>query len=576
MTFTFPRRAAVIAALSLLALPARAAHSTVELVSRAHPSLISDSAFGAGGGQVSVSADGRFVAFTSPSPLLVEGFVDANLFYYTDVFLFDRQSGTTVLVSHSVASPLQTSNGDSESPVVSGDGRYVAFVSSGGDLVPGQVDGGSWYDVFLYDRLDGSVRLVSHKSASPVTTAGAEEYGGLAVSHSGDRVAWVSRSTEVVAGRLDVPNSSDVFLFETATGSNLLVSHSDTLPPTAGYLDSASPSMSADGRRIAFVTESTNLVQGLLDLNSAQDVFLFDLDTSLVTPVSRTAGVLYATADGESSWAEVSGDGGHVAFVSQATDLVAGQVDPNFDRDVFLADLAGDARALVSHAAGQPLVAGNHGGGDRREVVLSSDGSTVAFTSFSSDLVAPASNGRDAVYAWRSSTGGCVLASHDPDGQAIYVNELTGISADGPRTWWPGLRTRTTTPTSSRGTGPRRCSRRGAHLRGTPSRPRRAPPRARAALPATGARCSSSAAPPPWFPAACPTTTRPMPFSSTAPRGSPDSSATARPGRGPASAPGERRCLPTAAAWPSRARPATSCPGRSIPTTTRTSSSTTA
>ncbi len=433
MTFASRRRLGLVAALSLAAVPLRAAHPTVELVSRAHPSLISDSAFWASGGQVSVSADGRFVAFTSPSALLVEGFVEANLFYYTDVFLFDRQSGTTVLVSHSVASPLQTSNGDSESPVVSGDGRYVAFVSSGGDLVPGQVDGGSWYNVFLYDRLDGSLRLVSHKSASLVTTAGAEEYGGLAVSHSGDRVAWVSRSTEVVAGQLDVPDSSDVFLFETATGSNLLVSHSDTLPPTAGYLDSADPSLSADGRRIAFLTESTNLVQGLLDLNSAVDVFLFDLDTTLVTPVSRTAGVLYATANGESSWAEVSGDGGHVAFVSQATDLVTGQVDANFDRDVFVADLAGGARALVSHAAGQPLVAGNRGSGDRREVVLSSDGSTVAFKSYSSDLVEPPTNGSQAVYAWRSSTGASTLVSHDPDGEAADANELAGISSDGTR-----------------------------------------------------------------------------------------------------------------------------------------------
>lgn len=419
------------AALVLATCSLQAAHPAVELVSRAHPSLISDSAFWSDARELSVSADGRFVAFTSSSPLLVEGFVDANSSYATDVFLSDRQSGTTALVSHSVTSPLQTSNGRSERPVLSGDGRYVAFVSSGGDLVPGQVDGGSWYDVFLYDRLDGSLRLVSHKSASPVTTAGAEEYGGLAVSHSGDRVAWVSRSTEVVAGQLDVPNSSDVFLFETATGSNLLVSHSDTLPPTAGYLDSANPSTSADGRHIAFVTESTNLVQGLLDLNSAQDVFLFDLDTSLVQPVSRTAGVLYATANGESSWAEVSGDGGHVAFVSQATDLVAGQVDLNFDRDVFVADLAGGTRALVSHAAGQPWVAGNRGSGDRREVVLSSDGSTVAFKSHASDLVDPPTNGRQAVFAWRSATGDSTLVSHHPDGEAAHANELAGISSDG-------------------------------------------------------------------------------------------------------------------------------------------------
>ncbi len=433
MTLAFRRCLGLAAALSLPAGHLQAAHPTVELVSRAHPSLISDSAFGAGGGQVSVSADGRFVAFTSPSPLLVEGFVDANLFYYTDVFLFDGQSGTTVLVSHSVASPLQTSNGDSENPVVSGDGRYVAFVSSGGDLVPGQVDGGSYYDVFLYDRLDGSVRLVSHESASPVTTAGAEEYGGLAVSHSGDRVAWVSRSTEVVAGQLDVPSSSDVFLFETATGSNLLVSHSDTLPPTAGYLDSAHPSMSADGRRIAFLTESTNLVQGLLDLNSAEDVFAYDLDTSLVAAVSRTAGVLYATANGGSPWAQMSGDGSHVAFVSQATDLVAGQVDANFDSDVFVADLAGGVRALVSHAAGQPWVAGNRGSGDRREIVLSSDGSTVAFKSWASDLVDPPTNGVQAIFAWRSATGAGTLVSHHPDGEAAYANELAGISADGAR-----------------------------------------------------------------------------------------------------------------------------------------------
>ncbi len=433
MTLPFPRRAAVIAAFSLLALPARAAHPTVELVSRAHPSLISDSAFGDHGDDFSVSADGRFVAFTSGSPWLVEGYLAGSYPNLPQAFLFDRQTGVTVLVSHVAGQPLQGGNGGSAWPQISADGRWVAYLSSATDLIDGQVGGGS-REVFLHDRLVGTNRLVSHVAGSEVTAAGASYYDPLAVSAGGERVAFVSSSTQLVPGQLDVQDSDDVFLYETATGEMRLVSHSDTFPPTAGYLDSRLGGLSGDGRRVVFLSHATNLVQGLIDLNSDEDAFLYDLDSTLVTPVSRSGGPLFATANAGTSAAVLSADGGHVAFSSAASDVVAGQVESNYGSDVFLLDVASGARGLVSHAAGQPLVTGDQDSGGRPvgDLAVSGDGQAVAFLSRASDLVDPPSNSTRKAYLC-AGLSGCVVASGDTAGEALYVEELGGLSLDGSR-----------------------------------------------------------------------------------------------------------------------------------------------
>jgi hypothetical protein len=86
-----------------------------------------------------------------------------------NVFLYDRLFGTTTLVSHNAANRLQTADAASDAARISGDGRFVVFTSQATDLVAGQDGSGRFKNVFLYDRFTGNTTLVSHDVASPVT-----------------------------------------------------------------------------------------------------------------------------------------------------------------------------------------------------------------------------------------------------------------------------------------------------------------------------------------------------------------------------------------------------------------------
>ena len=422
---------ALAAALALATFPLQAAHPAVELVSRAHPSLVSDSAFGQHGDNLAVSADGRFVAFLSRSAWLVEGYVSGTYYGESQVFLFDRQSGATLVASHAAGLPLQGANGESAAPQISADGRWVAYFSSATNLIDGQ--GGSPYrNVFVYDRVTGTNRLVSHVVGSAVTAAGVSYSNALAISAGGERVAFVSSSTQLVPGQLDVQDSDDVFLYETATDVMRLVSHSDTLPPTAGYLDSRLGGLSADGRRVVFLSQATNLLQGLIDLNSSEDAFLYDSDSALVTLVSRSGGPLFATANAGTSDVVISADGTRVAFACAASDAIAGQVDSNYGDDIFDFDVTSGTRRLLSHAASVALVTGDLacGGGLGANLALSGDGQVAAFLCAASDLTSPPTNSVLKAHVCQAGAG-CVIASRDTSGVPVYVEELGGLSLDG-------------------------------------------------------------------------------------------------------------------------------------------------
>jgi Tol biopolymer transport system component len=107
------------------------------------------------------------VAFVSSATDLVAGLGSGTS--GTNVFLYDRLSGASVLVSHTSAGGTTTGNGTAFSPVISADGRYVAFLSDATNLLAGQIDANNGPDVFLYDRVSGTNTLVSHTGSSGVT-----------------------------------------------------------------------------------------------------------------------------------------------------------------------------------------------------------------------------------------------------------------------------------------------------------------------------------------------------------------------------------------------------------------------
>lgn len=354
---------------------------TVSLVSRALGS--SSTAGNDFSGDPAISDDGRYVSFFSEATNLVPEQITEPA---VNIFLFDRVEGTTTLVSRA-AGGATSGNGPSSSPfTMSGDGRYIAYVSSATDLVPGGA-GTPLGAVFLYDRRTGTNALVSRSAASE---AQASEANNPVISHDGNSIAYESFATDLVPGQIDTNDAADVFLYDREHGSTTLVSRSALSPVTTGNCYSSLPYPDARGRHIAFQSCATDLVSGVDDGNGTSDIFLFALDTGKTDLVSHSANSLTSTGDDFSDQPVISGNGRYVAYRSGATNLVPGQIDSPYSFDVFLYDRESRQTSLVSHTLGNPQQAAN---ADSEGPGLTPNGQYLVFVSSSGDLVERDFNG---------------------------------------------------------------------------------------------------------------------------------------------------------------------------------------
>ncbi|MFT4188321.1 MAG: S-layer homology domain-containing protein, partial [Aeromicrobium sp.] len=260
---------------------------------------------GPGGHTPSVSADGRYVAFVSGLSDLVADDTNGK----EDAFVQDMQTGQTSLVSATPSgSPSNTYYYGYWSQFrglsMSADGRYVAFPSGASDLVAGDTNG-SW-DVFVRDMQTGVTRLVS---ATPSGGSGNEEsgYGATSVSADGRYVAFDSSASDLVTG--DTNGSGNVFVRDMQTGQTSLVSA--TSSGGGGNDNSWDPSVSADGRYVAFDSSASDLVAG--DTNGARDVFVRDMQSG-VTRLVSAAPSCWGGSSSSSRQTSVSADGRYVAF----------------------------------------------------------------------------------------------------------------------------------------------------------------------------------------------------------------------------------------------------------------------
>jgi Tol biopolymer transport system component len=321
----------------------------------------------------SISADGRYIVFSSAASNLVPG--DTN--GVVDVFVHDQQANVTTRVSVDSSGAQQDTNlGFSDFPVISADGRFVAFSSYATNLVPGDTNGAS--DVFLHDSLTGSTTLMS------VSSAGAQ--GDLdsihpTISADGRYVAFESKATTLVAG--DTNAAIDVFVHDCVTGITLRASVSSS--GGQGNGDSVLPSLSADGRYVAFSSYASNLVPG--DTNGNVDIFVHDCQTGITTMASISSSGLQGNQ--ASAWGQLSTDGRFVLFASYASNLVPG--DTNGAEDMFVHDMLAGATTRVSvNTAG---VQGDLDSGGGSFGGISADGRYVTFHSYADNLVLGDTNG---------------------------------------------------------------------------------------------------------------------------------------------------------------------------------------
>jgi len=275
--------------------------------------------------------------------------------------------------------------------VVSADGRYVVFESYATNLVSGDLNGQQ--DVFVHDRRAGSTSRVS------VDSAGAEADGeswAPAISADGRFVAFQSRATNLVPG--DTNTTQDVFVRDCLTGETARASVDSAGAEANGR--SQFPSISADGRFVAFDSMATNLAPG--DTNGAGDVFVRDLASGTTIRASTDS---HGEEGNFASYASaISGDGSRIAFASTAENLVPG--DTNGAADIFVRDLTTGRTRRVSVDS-----SGAQANGWSVWCSISADGRTVAFYTAATNLDPLDVNGVDDAFVHDLATGETTLAS---------------------------------------------------------------------------------------------------------------------------------------------------------------------
>jgi Tol biopolymer transport system component len=376
-----------------------------------------------------ISANSRFVAFYSDATNLVSG--DTN--GYQDVFVHDRAMGG--ITRASVVSDSTQANDHSYSPAVSAGGRFVAFHSYADNLVTGDTNG--WVDVFVRDGLTGDVARVSVAGDGTEGLHGGSLYP--AISADGRFVAFYSCADNLVIS--DTLDHCDIFVRDRDTddddvfdepGEVSTVRVSVASGGTEADSDSDSPSISADGRFVAFESYATNLVAG--DTNGLFDVFLPDRDTDgdgVFDEPGQVSTVRISVASGGTegngnSWgAAISADGRYVAFESEADNLVAS--DTNEYQDIFLRDWQYGVTTRISVSS-----SGTEGDGHSEAPSISFNGQYVAFVSWAYDLDPVCNYAARHVFVrdWRTGETSCVsLASDGTQGEGDSWNP--SISADG-------------------------------------------------------------------------------------------------------------------------------------------------
>jgi len=377
--------------------------------------------------------DGGFVTFVSKASNLVAG--DNNDAY--DLFIRDTclryipddactPATTRPVMGVGGAEPNGDIGWTDTSPegslAVSFNGRYVAFVSSANNLVPGDTNGVD--DVFL---LDTCIKSYPFTSCTPgvirvsVGNDGAQAIAPAsypAVADDGRYVVFVSADSNLVAG--DTNGVADIFLRDTCRGAGVQCTPGTMRVSVAndgGQANGASGEPVFTGRYVAFSSLASNLVPG--DVNGLQDVFLRDTclgepgcvatSTRLVS-VGRLGGPANgASSDPQVSWG-LSDSQGHdyhgryVAFVSSATNLVAG--DSNGATDVFRRDTCTNepecnpSTILVSMTSTGAQISGDSWGPD----FLSWYGGSIPFVTAADGVVPGDTNGFADVYVWSGST----------------------------------------------------------------------------------------------------------------------------------------------------------------------------
>jgi Tol biopolymer transport system component len=265
-----------------------------------------------------ISSDGNWVVFRSyATNMTPEG---GNGF--SQVYLYSIATNQLWLVSRSTAG--QPGNGDSQSPSISRDGLFVAFASSASNLVLG--DGNNDADIFVYSRSNGQLLRVAPRTSDGEANDPNGPSGDPAISDDGRWIAFGSPASNYVLG--DTNGTDDIFVYDRTTRQFTRITKAGTQLNGASY----QPSISGDGRYVAFASQATNLDPR--DTDSLPDIYVWDRNTGTLTLASVNSFGQRANLGGRRP--SISLNGMRVAFESDATNLMP--LDGTPDTDIFVYD----------------------------------------------------------------------------------------------------------------------------------------------------------------------------------------------------------------------------------------------
>ncbi|MCS6865104.1 MAG: DUF4214 domain-containing protein [Gemmataceae bacterium] len=406
----------------------------------------------------SISDDGNYVVYLSQATNLVTNQSDTN--GVNDVFLFDRANNTTRLISRQHGTTATAANGESFAPVISADGKWVAFFNSGTNLVENFTSQGSGYQVYLYSVENDSLTLVTRKAGATgnvgIVSSDIPQQGQIAISNDGSFIAYISDTYDLVANYSTSENfwtqagylPVDAYLYNRHTGTNTLVSHVPGSPSrgandwttlvTISGGSTYNPTTQTASGTVVFSSSATNLVSNQDDNTSTLDIFRYDIatgTTSLVTHApTDTKKAVASSSDQDLFPASVSDDGKFITYASRSRNLVANQSDSIGTYDVFVYDVANATTTLVSRTASSAttaagatytLLSGNF-------PLISGDGKWITFVSASNNLLSPSLSGNATrVYLYEVATGEITLVSRNSETGAAVSGTNPSISNNG-------------------------------------------------------------------------------------------------------------------------------------------------
>lgn len=338
----------------------------------------------------SISNDGK-VVFSSAARDLIDDKKLCDVNGGNDIYIYNGSA--LKLISKSKAAPSSvglcnnpgdmydnmTGNSSSWGARISRDGNYVVFVSSANDLISPAIETDFDDDIFLYDVQNDSVTMIT-KNVTGDDGADSPILEMPKISANGATVVFESNASDLT-NLSDTGSDTDVFAWSQLTGIRLI--SFDSAGGADGNGASVNPSVSDDGTKVLFESNSSNLVTGFNNHFTTQVYLQSWLSLS---PVNEAVSVSLADpldgGDGSSFNSRISGDGNNATFQSTAINMTGGSVAPDGQADVFLRDLTNKVTFLMS-----PNGDGT-GGGDlsSQDPVVTADGRYVLFQSAATDF----------------------------------------------------------------------------------------------------------------------------------------------------------------------------------------------